>query len=170
MADNPLSPEDNGQQMPNNVRSIAERAENGEPDQQEFPKGIIDVGAARTLKNLIKGGLPVESTVSMMSAEVPLRGGLPDPDGQHRFVVTTELHKAEEIAKREDGLLASWKVRSHLRPVYVESVGAHQLVVGMDRAEFEAFEQRARELGESSGALAARLLTEFIEQSAAGSR
>ena len=40
----------------------------------------------------------------------------------------------------------------------------------MDRAEFEAFEQRARELGESSGALAARLLTEFIEQSAAGSR
>lgn len=124
-----------GERMPDNVRSIADQAEDEGAVQEEFPKGIIDAGAKRkTLKTLI-GGLPAETTVSMMSAEVPLRGGLPDPDTQHRFVTTTELHKAEEIAQREDGLLVSWKVRSHLRPVYVETVDNFLAALSIDQLE-----------------------------------
>ena len=109
---------------PDNVHSIADRAE--EEEQIEFPRGVIEIGAGarRTLKSLIKGGLPVDMTVSMMSAEVPLRGGLPDPEGQVRIMVTTELHKVEEVAHREDGMVDSWKVRAHLRPVHAEIVEA----------------------------------------------
>jgi len=122
MADNPL-PGDEG--MPDNVRSISERAEEGEGEQQAFPKGVIDAGSSRkTLKNLIQPGVPVELEVSMMSAAIPLRGGIPDPDAQHRFIVTTELHKVEPVVKREEGQVVSWKLRAHLRPVYVEAVSA----------------------------------------------
>lgn len=157
---------DQADQMP--TRSISDRAQD-EPVQEEFPKGVVDAGASkRSLKTLIKGGLPVEMTVSMMSAEVPLRGGIPDPEAQHRFVVTTELHKAEPIAQREEGLLTAWKVRAHLRPVYVEAVEAHQVVVGLGRETFDAFERQARERGTSASALAAELLSEFVKQPVAG--
>jgi hypothetical protein len=107
-------------------RSLAQRAaDNGhDPDDMpdEFPQGVIEPSAAKKLGQLIRAGLPVELSVSMMSASIPLRGGLPDPEKQHRFVVTTQFHKAEPVAVWEDGLLASWKVRVHLRPVYVEAV------------------------------------------------
>jgi hypothetical protein len=36
--------------------------------------------------------------------------------------VTTQFHKAEPVAVWEDGLLVSWKIRVHLRPVFVEAV------------------------------------------------
>lgn len=119
-------PPDGGEELPPNVRSISDRADAGDGEaQQEFPKGVIDAGAAKkTLKTLISAGLPVETTVSMMSAEIPLRGGIPDPDAQHRFTVTTELHKVEPVAVREDGKVVSWKLRVSLRPIYVEAVAA----------------------------------------------
>lgn len=149
-------------QMP--VRSISDRAQD-EPAQEEFPKGVIDAGASkRSLKTLIKGGLPVEMTVSMMSAEVPLRGGIPDPDAQHRFITTTELHKVEPVAQREEGLLVAWKVRAHLRPVYVEAVEAYQVVVGLGRDDHEEFERLARERETTASELAQQVLGEFVKQ------
>lgn len=128
--DDPI-PNGGEEELPPNVHSITDRAAEGEEEQIEFPTGVIDAGASKkSLKNLIKAGLPVEMTVSMMRAEVPLRGGIPDPEGQHRFLVTTELAKVEPVVQREDGKVVSWKLRAHLRPVYVEVVEAQQADAG----------------------------------------
>src|SRR4051794_4660230 len=73
-------------------RSVADAAANGEHEEEPtedelFPLGSIEGDPKVTLKNLIKSGKPIEYTVSMRSAEVPLRGGLPDPDAFHRIFV-----------------------------------------------------------------------------------
>lgn len=65
----------------------------------QFPMGLFEPADRKTLKNLIAGGLPVEMTVSMGAAEVPLRGGLPDPNQLHRFLVTARFHMAAPIAQ-----------------------------------------------------------------------
>lgn len=113
-------------------RTIADAAangENGEPedDQLEFPSGVVDAGSnTKTLKTLIRGGLPVELTVSLRSAEVPLRGGIPDPDSLTRLLVTAELAQVVPVPVREDvgGVrkTVGWKVRAVLRPTFVEAV------------------------------------------------
>jgi hypothetical protein len=106
-----------------NVRSISERAadetEAGE-QVEAFPMGSLE-GDGKTLKNIIKSGLPVELTVSMRAAEVPIRGGgLPDPDSLQRCFVTAEVAKYEPVPVRDDGKIVSWKIRCVLRPTYVE--------------------------------------------------
>lgn len=113
-------------------RTVADAAANGEhenPDdeQLEFPSGVVDAGTnTKTLKTLIRAGLPVELTVSMRSAEVPLRGGIPDPDALMRLMVTAELAQVVPVPVREDvgGVrkTVGWKVRAVLRPTFVEAV------------------------------------------------
>lgn len=113
-------------------RTIADAAANGEAetpddDQLEFPSGVVDAGSnTKTLKTLIRAGLPVELTVSLRSAEVPLRGGIPDPDALTRLMVTAELAQVVPVPVREDvgGVrkTVGWKVRAVLRPTFVEAV------------------------------------------------
>lgn len=114
----------NGEETPDNVRSISDRAQNGEDEQEElFPLGSLE-GDKKTLAQIIRKGLPIETTVSLRSAEVPLRGGLPDPEKLHRVLITSEVAKLEPVPIREDGKIVSWKVRVVLRPTYVEAVDA----------------------------------------------
>jgi hypothetical protein len=123
MADEPFEDVDN-------VRSITDRATSGEEEQEEFPLGLFEPEDRKTLKTLIRSGLPVEMTVSMRSAEVPLRGGLPDPDKAHRFLMTSVVSKVEEVAQREgeDDAVTGWKVRVTLRPTYVEAISTAEPV------------------------------------------
>lgn len=123
-------------------RTIADAAANGEnggdadgDDQLEFPEGVVDAGSSgKTLKSLIRAGLPLELTVSMRSAEVPLRGGIPDPDSLHRLMVTAELAQVVPVPVREDvgGVrkVVGWKVRAVLRPTYVEAVADEAAATG----------------------------------------
>jgi hypothetical protein len=119
--------------VPDNVRSIADRAnggEEGDGEQEElFPLGTLE-GDKKTLAQIIRKGLPVETTVSLMSAEVPLRGGLPDPDKLHRALITAEVAKLTPVPVREDGKIVSWKVRVSLRPTYVEAVEGQEAATG----------------------------------------
>ena len=111
-----------------NVRSISERAADGEgaePEQETFPAGLFEPKDTKTLKTLVASGLPVATTVSMGKAEVPLRGGLPDPNRLHRALVTARFHKAEPIAEYdsdEETKVVAWKVRVTLKPRFVEVV------------------------------------------------
>jgi len=114
--------------------SIADRARHGdggpevdEPQAEMFPAGVLD-GDAKTLKTLIRSGLPVETTIAMRSAEVPNRGGLLDPERSGKVLVTFEPDKYDVVPVREgepgNKRIASWKVRQMIRPTYVEGVDA----------------------------------------------
>lgn len=110
--------------------SIEGRAANGENGGGEFepelfPTGSID-GDAKTIKTLIRAGMPVKTTASLMSAEVPTRGGLLDPERNGHLLVAFEVAKYEPIVEREGEpgakKVVGWKIRQHLRPVYVETI------------------------------------------------
>jgi hypothetical protein len=121
-----------------------------EPQGEMFPAGVLD-GDGRTLKTLIRPGLPVELTCSIGKAEVPLRGGLPDPDKPVRALVTAVFHKAEPIAIRDPDApkVTGWKLRAHMRADFVETVP------GTDQG---LIEQRFRALLEVDANAAAGLL------------
>lgn len=93
----------------------------GEAQEELFPTGSLD-GDGIDLKGLVKPGLPVEYTKSLLKGEVPGRKGLTEPDGQRRAVVTHELAEVVVVIKREDGEIAGYKIREKLRPVYVEAL------------------------------------------------
>jgi hypothetical protein len=106
--------------------SISDRAGAGEAEQNPtddelFPEGLID-GDSKTLKTLIRAGLPIKATVKLEGGEVPAREGLFDPDREGKLLVTFELSKVEAVALREEGRITSWKVRQHARAVYIERV------------------------------------------------
>lgn len=108
------------------VASIADRAESDEePTQDElFPKGVLDADGKIQLKNLIRANEGVEVTASLMSAEVPLRGGLVDPRREGKVVVSYEAAKYIPVPVREgepgDRKLVGWKIRCQMRPTFVE--------------------------------------------------
>jgi hypothetical protein len=90
-------------------------------DQDElFPHGSLD-GDGVDLKGLIRPGLPVEYTKSLLKGEVPGRKGLTNPEGERRAVVTHQLAEVVIVIKREDGEITGYKVREKLRPTYVEA-------------------------------------------------
>jgi hypothetical protein len=122
MTDDPLGEaQDDG-------RSIGERAANGEHDEpmteaELFPMGSLE-GDEVTPQSIIKRGAPVEVTVSLSKAEVPLRGsGLLDPNRSGRVLVSFIPGVLEEVPKREDAgdpnKVTGWKIRQNLRAVYV---------------------------------------------------
>lgn len=131
MADEPIP----GEEPPDNVRSIADRAAAGEgaeeePEQEQFPLGLFEPADRVTLGKLVKSGLPVKMTVSMQAAEVPLRGGLPSPDRLHWFLVSTRFHAAQPIAEYDpddETKVVAWKVRVILKPRYVEAADLAKL-------------------------------------------
>lgn len=116
-----------GEEPRDNVVSIEGRAANGEHEQEPaeelFPLGSLP-GDQKTLKTVFKSGLPVEVTVSLRAAEVPVRDGLVDFEKAGRVLVAYEPHKVEVVAQREEGKLVGYKVRQVLRPSHVEQVAA----------------------------------------------
>jgi hypothetical protein len=117
--------------------SIADRAENGEGDGDDdelFPLGNVE-GGPKTLKNLIRAGATVKSTISLASAEVPAGEGIFDPEAEGRLLVTFALGKVEVVPLKAEGKVQSYKVRQTLTPVYVERVSADG---GDIEASFEA--------------------------------
>lgn len=96
-----------------------------EEAQEEFPMGLFEPSDAKTIKTLIASGLPVELTVSLGAAEIPLRGGIPDPNKLHRLLITSRFHKAEPIAQYDsddDTKIVGWKIRVHMKSRHVEVV------------------------------------------------
>jgi hypothetical protein len=103
----------------------AERAklaqEGEERDEVElFPHGSLD-GDGIDLARLVKPGVPVEYTKSLLKGEVPGRRGLSNPEGTRRALVTHELAEVVIVIKREDGEITGYKIREKLRPTYVEA-------------------------------------------------
>jgi hypothetical protein len=114
------------------AESVADRAANddGEPTQEEmFPKGVLEGDNKVTLAKLIRANESVEVTASLMSAEVPLRGGLVDPRREGKVVVSYEAARYIPVPQREgepgDKKVKGWKVRCQLRPTYVEPADAY---------------------------------------------
>jgi hypothetical protein len=112
----------------NGSSSVAERAANGgglgEEQGEMFPLGTLDGDPKRTLASLIRKGVPLEYTASLMSAEVPLQGGLLDVESSGQVLVTWEPAKVEIVPVRKkdgSGKLDRAKVRQKLRPTYVQA-------------------------------------------------
>lgn len=111
--------------------AIGDRPE-PEPDDEQpeelFPVGSLEGDPKMTLGKLIKPHHKVEYTVSLMAAEVPLRGGLLDPDATGAVMITYEVANLTPVPIREDrgGVkkLVGWKIRQSLRPIYVEPIEA----------------------------------------------
>jgi hypothetical protein len=95
----------------------------GKGEQAEFPLGTIE-GDAKTVKNLIKSGLPITVEASLTSAKVPMTGGLADPDKAGRVMVSHEAAKYLLIPQREgepgSKKIVGWTIRCQLRSTYVE--------------------------------------------------
>ena len=108
--------------------SVAERAENGdgEPTQEElFPLGTVDGDPKKTLKTLLRAGVPIKYTCALSSAKVPMRGGLIDFESSGDLLVTFESGKLEvvpKIEKDEGGKrrVVEAELRQKLRVSYVQ--------------------------------------------------
>lgn len=137
--------------------SIADRAEaiaHGDtPDEELFPLGVME-GDPWTLDQIRKSKKPIEVTVALSRAEVPMRDGLPDPGKSGRVAATHETAKYEVVPVKEeqpDGekIIVSWKIRVNLRVTYVQQMGDTESVV---KREFERLTvedlQRANEVAE----------------------
>jgi hypothetical protein len=125
-----------------------------------FPDGALD-GDGKSLRTLVKPGLVNETTCSIGKAEVPLRGGLPDPDKQVRALVTAVFHKTEVIATRDPDApkVTGWKTRVSLRSEFVETVPA---------TDEDLITQRFKAMLEVDPNAAARLLDD-LQKVASGS-
>jgi hypothetical protein len=116
--DDPWPPEEN-------AKSIADRADEsqGELTEEElFPLGTVDGDPAVKVQNIIPKGVPVETTASLRSAEVPSRSGLLDPHAEGTVTVSFTVEKVELVLKREKDTrqIVGAKIRQVCRPVYVE--------------------------------------------------
>lgn len=103
-----------------------ERAENGEHLEEGaelFPLGSLE-GDTLTAQSYIPRKMPTQVTASLMSAEVPNRGGLLKPDHYGRLLVTYLPGKKEDVPLREErgnpAKVTGYKLRQHLRVTYVE--------------------------------------------------
>jgi hypothetical protein len=107
MADEPEDPPEGGEQ------------------EELFPQGSL-TGGKTTLKTLVKTGQGHKLRVALSRMEVPLRGGLPDPDRQVRALVTGIFQKEETLAERDDPgnplKVTGWKTTAKLRVEYVEHI------------------------------------------------
>lgn len=146
--------------------SRSDRAAAGEHEEEAaelFPTGSLE-GEGPSPQTLVKKGLPLELTVSLSRAEVPLRGGLLDPNRYGRLLVTYLPGKVEEVPVRDDendpARVTGWKLRQHVRATYVEAAAD---VPALIRAQFE-------QLAQAEPAAAGRLLDQLRELAAAGLR
>lgn len=102
--------------------AAAEEAMNTDDLDVLFPDGYFE-GDPWLLTQIHKERLPVEVTVSLSRAEVPVRAGIPDPRKAGRVIVSHEVAKYEPVPIREEGMIVGWKIRAHLRAIHVEPMG-----------------------------------------------
>lgn len=151
-----------------NVRSISERAQNGDgvaPEEELFPMGTLE-GEGPTAQTIIKKGAATEVTVSLSKAEVPNPGGgLFDPNQYGRALVTFLPGPHHPLPVRNDkadpAKVTGWKIRQDLRVVHV--AGADN-AAGLIETEFEAL---LSDDAAAAGALLDRLTAAFREASQA---
>jgi hypothetical protein len=115
--------------------SIEDLANEVDEQAELFPVGSLE-GDDMTPQKFIKKGLPVEVTVAIGQAEVPMSGGgLLDPERRGRVLVSYAFAKNIEIPTIEDGKLKGWKIRQMLRSTYVEQANDEAALI---KKEFEA--------------------------------
>lgn len=92
--------------------------------QKLFDMGGLDGDSAVTVQNIIDEGDEIELTASLGAAEVPLKGGLVDPNERVRLFVTAEYAGKVDVPvrDRESREVESWKVRAKFRPTRCESI------------------------------------------------
>lgn len=121
-----LDPQNGGSSL--SIADRVDQADDLDPLEQAelFPKGVLDTDGKIQLKNLIRANESVEITASLMTAEVPLRGGLVDPRKEGKVIVSFEAAKYIPVPQRKgepgDKQLTGWKIRCQLRPTYVEPI------------------------------------------------
>lgn len=124
--------EKGGDPLGGNGKSIEERAADGETREEEDGQFVIGeiAGENITLGKLIRGNLPITFERSLMSASVPGRDGMLDPNGETTLVVNVEVAKYEPIPIRERGKgdtkIVGWKIREHLRVVHTARADTEQ--------------------------------------------
>jgi hypothetical protein len=105
------------------LKSISQQAEGAEPEEPEelFPLGSLE-GDELTPQKLIKKGAPVQVTVSIGSAEVPMpSGGLLDPERTGKLIVSYAFKQQTEVPQRDGEDITGWKIRQELRATHVRS-------------------------------------------------
>jgi hypothetical protein len=129
-------------------RSLEELAEEDrEPTEEElFPLGSLEGDQVKPGQT-IKRAQPVELTVSLSRAEVPLRGsGMLDPDKHGRVLVTYLPGKDERVPKREDDdsdRVTGWKIRQNLRATYVQAANDAETMIRLFYEELLADDEKA---------------------------
>lgn len=118
----------------NGSASISQRARDGEdldPDGQAeaFPIGSLVGDPKRTVKNLIKAGAKVTTSVSLTRAAVPNpSGGLFDPEEEVEILVRVLPGYAKQtpIHSEQAGKITvkEWSIAQELRVVHVQAAGA----------------------------------------------
>lgn len=91
-----------------------------------FPHGSLDGDPNVTMQNIIRTGLPTLITVKMRGAEVPLEGGLLDPEEMVRLFVTAEFFSMKPVPVRDKHTreITEWKIAVELRPTFVQRAEA----------------------------------------------
>ncbi len=104
----------------NGSASISERAESGEAGEPEGPPPPPPLPADKqlSLAGLAPRGTPIESVVSIMSAERPI-SGLLEADKEIQLIVTVRPNKYEYVPVREDDTVVRYKLRQQLRVLHV---------------------------------------------------
>lgn len=139
------------------AESIADRAEQGEEQEELFPTGSLE-GDGITLKTLVKGGKGQTLTVSIKKAEVPSSAGLADPEKVRMLLVTCEPGKVESVPMREEGKVVEWKHRQTYTPIFIE---------GVQRGEAGRLEAMFTDLLGEDPAAAGKLLDRLQERAQA---
>ena len=148
------------------ARSIEERAENGEHEEvaeELFPRGAVENDGKSIDVIFRRHRTKVETTVALSRAEVPLRGGLVEPDADVLLLVRgTVSHYVPRPTRDDAGKQDGWKVQTVLRSAYVESLGSEaQAIEGLYRRLIEKSPQGATEVLEAIRSIAAEHLAEF---------
>lgn len=120
-------------QDPQSIREMAD-AEAAKDEQAEmFPRGSIEGDSNLGPRDLFQPNHRIELTASLMSAEVPMTGGLVSPTAEGLLLVTYELQEPIPVPIREgdrgNKQLVGWKIRQKLRPIYVEGVKGEEGVI-----------------------------------------
>lgn len=104
----------------NGSSSISDRAAEGEAEEDAGPPPPPPLPADKqlTLAGLAPRGTPIESVVSIMSAEAAI-SGLLEADQEVQLIVTVRPNKYEYVPVREDGEVKRYKLRQQLRVLHV---------------------------------------------------
>lgn len=111
----------------NGTSSISDRAAEGEAEEGSGPPPPPPLPADKqlTLAGLAPRGTPIESVVSIMSAERPI-SGLLEADQEVQLIVTVRPNKYEYVPVREDGKVVRYKLRQQLRVQHVAPLASEQ--------------------------------------------